>query len=151
MCFKQCAQRLFISLEPEKINAIVEFPVPIYGTINNQTEQWFHKIRMTLFHLNKANARTVHKLQGERLKYVVINSFRDFGHLAYVALSHMKVLISLFLQSPVDFSKCTGMDHQVSQFVDKMIQQKKYLRPIVYCSENRTLSENEKGTCSILC
>jgi hypothetical protein len=75
---------------------------------------------MTQFHLNEANARTVHKLQGKSLKYVVINSFKNFGHWAYVALSRVKALNGLFLRSPVDFSKCTGMDNQVRQFMDQM-------------------------------
>jgi hypothetical protein len=60
------------------------------------------------------------KLQGKSLKYVVMNSFKNFGHWAYVALSRVKALNGLFLRSPVDFSKCTGMDNQVRQFMDRM-------------------------------
>jgi PIF1-like helicase len=95
-----------ISLKAHTIGATVEFPVPIFGTVDKRTDRWFRKMSMTQFHLNEANARTVHKLQGKSLKYVVINSFKNFGHWAYVALSHVKALNGLFLRSPVDFSKC---------------------------------------------
>jgi PIF1-like helicase len=109
-----------ITIKPENFSANVEFPVPIYGTVDKGTDRWFRNISMTQFHLNEANARTVHKLQGKSLSYVVINSFKDFGHWAYVALSRVKVLDGLFLRTPVDFSKCTGMDIQVRQFMERM-------------------------------
>ena len=75
---------------------------------------------MTQFMLNESNARTVHKLQGKTLKYIVIVSFKDFGHWAYVALSRVKNMSGLFLNVPVDHSKCTGMDNDVRRFMDKM-------------------------------
>jgi hypothetical protein len=81
---------------------------------------------MRQFQLNKADARTVHKLQGKSLKYVYITSFKDFGYWAYVALSRVKVLDRLFLGTPVDFSRCKGMDHQVRQFMEKMKKWKMY-------------------------
>jgi hypothetical protein len=95
---------------------------------------------MTQFHLNEANARTVHKLQGKSLKYVVINSFKNFGHWAYVALLLVKALNGLFLRSPVDFSKCTGMDNQVRQFMDRMKDKK--LTTTTYLFENTTLNND---------
>jgi hypothetical protein len=109
-----------VSLKPDKVSAKCEFPVPIYGTVNKSTERWVRNISMTQFHLNEANARTVHKLQGKSLDYVVINSFKDLGHWGYVALSRAKFMRGLFLREPVDFTKCTGMDHQVRRFMDKM-------------------------------
>jgi hypothetical protein len=120
----QEGDKRLISLKPESISAFVEFPVPIYGTVNKRTERWFRKMSMTQFQLNEANARTVHKLQGKSLKYVVVNCFKDFGHWAYVAMSRVKILDGLFLRSPIDFSRCTGMKHQVRQFMDKMKQKK---------------------------
>jgi len=51
--------------------------------------------------------------------------------IGFIVLSFAKVLDvmckgseSLFLKSPMDFSKCTGMDHKVHQFMDRMKQQK---------------------------
>jgi hypothetical protein len=109
-----------VSLKAESISAKCEFPVPIYGTVNKNTERWFRNISLKQFQLNEANARTVHKLQGKSLRNVVINSFKDFGHWGYVAMSRVKMMSGLFLRTPVDFTKCTGMDYQVRRFMEKM-------------------------------
>ena len=112
--------RRIVSLKATKISAKVEFPVPIFGTVNKRTERWIREISLRQFGINEANARTVHKLQGKSLDHVLVNSWKNFGHWAYVALSRVKSLSGLFLREPIDHSKCTGMDPRVRWFMDQV-------------------------------
>ena len=120
----QEGDRRIVSLKSRKVSAKVKFPVPIFGTVNKRTERWIRDISFRQFGINEACARTVHKLQGKSLETVVINSFKDFGHWAYVALSRVKTLNGLFLREPVDLTRCTGMDPRVRRFMDRMKDKK---------------------------
>ena len=59
-------------------------------------------------------------MQGKTLKNIVITSWKDLGHWAYVALSRVKKLAGLYLYVPIDHLKCTGMDSDVRRFMEKM-------------------------------
>jgi hypothetical protein len=110
----------FILLEPKQVSAKVQFPIPLYETIDRNTKRFTRGIRMKQFPLNCANARTIHKLQGRSIDNLVISSWDYSDNWIYVALSRVRTMNGLFLRLPLEHSKCRGMSKEVRQFMETM-------------------------------
>ena len=86
----------YYHLKAQTIFGQVHFPLPLYATVDKNTDRFWRRCKMNLFALSVANARTVHKLQGRSITNLVISTWDYTGNWIYVALSRVKTMTGLF-------------------------------------------------------
>ena len=106
-----------VEIKPKDMNGKAGAPVSLDGTLNRYTRRVWKRIQMKQIPINIENARTVHKLQGKTLKYLVVSLWNCLGNWVYVVLSRVKTLNGLFLQKPLQHKKTRGMDDECKSFL----------------------------------
>jgi hypothetical protein len=109
-----------VYLESATITGKAQFPLPLFGNIEKNTQRIQRGIRMTQFPVCCANARTIHKLQGRSIENLFVSSWDYTDNWIYVALSRVRTLKGLFLRIPLDHGRCRGMSTKVREFMEIM-------------------------------
>jgi hypothetical protein len=107
-------------LKPAEVSCQAHYPMPLTADIDKNTFRDWRNIKMKCFHLNVADARTIHKLQGRSIENLVISVWDYTGNWIYVALSRVKTMNGLYLRLPLDFSKCRGMSDELKAWLNEM-------------------------------
>ena len=68
------------------------------------------RVQISQFPLNIANARTVHKLQGQSLNNLLVSNWSYTPNWIYVVLSRIKTSKGLFVQKPLLYNKTDSND-----------------------------------------
>ena len=106
-----------IEIKPKEYTSLVEYPIPIFGSIKKTTPRINRRVSFSQFFINVANARTVHKLQGRSIENLVISNWNYTGNWIYVVLSRCTTRAGLFLRMELNKAKLKGMSDEVKDFI----------------------------------
>ena len=94
-----------------------QFPTYLDNEVTSKTIRDDLLVRFKQFPVNISHARTVHKLQGRSITYLLISSWNySMENWIYVVLSRCRTLNGLHTRTPLDQLKTKGMSDKVRSF-----------------------------------
>ena len=130
-----------LNLNDNLTHAKCQFPTYLDNEITNNTRWDEISVRFKQFPINISHARTVHKLQGRTITYLLISSW-NYGmeNWMYIVLPRCRTLDGLHTRLALDQVKTKGMSDKVRSFYNSLRTNKKPPQVLIHAIHNFALT-----------